>query len=73
MRMARCSPASLAAAATRTLPRTASHMPMYPVIPENTAPTRKKMLRPMRSVFVSAGSRNSRKNTTTAKIDRVLN
>ena len=31
------------------------------------------MLRPMRSLVVSAGSRNSTKNTTTAKTERVLN
>ena len=34
-----------AAAAVRTLPRTASHMPMKPIEPENTQPTRKATVR----------------------------
>ena len=68
-----CSPDSLAAAATRTLPRTASHMPMYPVMAEKTAPTRKKIERPIRSLVVSAGRRKSTKKTMTAKIAKVLN
>ena len=38
---------SRAAAATRTFPRTASHMPMKPVRAENTAPTTKKIERPI--------------------------
>ena len=71
--MAPCSFSSRAAAATRTLPRTASHIPIHPVKPEKTAPTRKKMLRPIFSESVSAGSRNSTKKTTTAKMARVLN
>ena len=71
--IARCSPSVFAAAATRTFPRTASHMPIYPVTPENTAPMTKKMLRPMRSVVVSAGSTKRTKKTMTAKMLRVLN
>ncbi len=74
MRIALTSPpSSLAAAATRTLPRTASHMPVYPVIAEKTAPTRKKIERPTFSDVVSAGRRNSRKKTSAAKTDRVRN
>ncbi len=46
IRIAGRSPPSRAAAATRTLPRTQSDMPMNPVNPEASAPIRKKMLRP---------------------------
>lgn len=48
-------PCSRAAAATRTLPRTASHMPVKPVTAENSAPMTKKTDRPIRSPVESAG------------------
>ena len=75
IRMAGRSPAkpARAAAATRTLPRTASHMPVKPVRPENNAPTRKKMLRPQRTPDPSAGSSSSTKKMTTTKTPRVRN
>ena len=46
--MAERSPDSRAALATRTLPRTASHMPENPVVAEKTAPTTKATERPNR-------------------------
>ena len=46
---------------------------MYPVMPEKTAPTKKNNERPMRSAWVSAGRRNSKKKTRTAKIAKVRN
>ena len=55
IRIALRSPPSRAAAATRTLPRTHSDMPVNPVSPENRAPTRKKMLRPHCTPWPSAG------------------
>ena len=73
MRIARGEPDSLAAAATRTLARTASHMPMYPVSAENAAPMRKKIDRPIRCEVVSAGNASSRKNATRANHASVRN
>jgi hypothetical protein len=73
IRMAGRSPASLAAAATRTLPRTASHMPVKPVTAENRAPTRKKMERPIRTSPSTAGSASSTKKISTTKMPSVLN
>ena len=67
------SPLSRAAAATRTLPRTASDMPVNPVSAENPAPTRKKMDRPHRTDEPSAGSTSSTKKMMTTKMPRVLN
>ena len=55
IRIALRSPPSRAAAATRTLPRTHSDMPVNPVSPENRAPTRKKMLRPQRTPVAVRG------------------
>jgi hypothetical protein len=40
---------------------------------EKTAPTRKKIERPIRSLVVSAGRRKRTKKTMTAKIASVLN
>ncbi len=71
--IARRSPDSRAAAATRTLPRVVSVMPTKPVRPENKAPTRKKAERPHRMPGVSAGSSNSTKKMMTTKTPRVLN
>jgi len=48
MRSARRSPDSRAALATRTLPRTASHIPAKPVMAENEAPRMKAIERPRR-------------------------
>ena len=59
--------------ADETSVRVASVMPMKPTSAENTAPTRKKIGRPTRTDVSSAGSRNSRKKTRTAKTARVLN
>src|SRR5580704_9690638 len=68
------SPPSRAAAATRTLPRTVSDMPVNPVSPENKAPTRKKMLRPHITPAPPAwGSTSSTKKMTTTNTPRVLN
>ena len=64
--------ASRAAAATRTLARTASHMPRYPIDAENPAPTRKKIDRPI-LIPASPGSRKSSPNTTTANSTSVRN
>jgi hypothetical protein len=66
-------PDSLAALATRRLVRVASVMPMKPTSAENSAPTRKKIGRPTRTALLSAGSRNSRRKTRTAKTASVLN
>ncbi len=74
MRMARRSPDSWAAAATRTFPRTASHIPVNPASAENKAPTRKKMERPSRTeVPPSAGRISSRKKISTTNTPMVLN
>ena len=73
IRMAGRSPASLAAAATRTLPRTASDMPRNPTRAENTAPTRKNRLRPQRTDSPSAGRSSSTKKIRTTKTPIVLN
>ncbi len=62
-----------AAAATRTLPRTASDIPVNPVSAEKSAPTRKKPLRPQRTDAVSAGSGSSTKKISTTKTPIVLN
>src|SRR5580658_5260716 len=73
IRNARRSPPSRAAAATRTLPRTVSDMPVNPVNPENKAPTRKKMLRPHITPAPPAwGSTSSTKKMTTTNTPRVL-
>ena len=50
IRMAGFRPSERAAAATRTLARTASHMPRKPIRPEKTAPTRKAIEREILSV-----------------------
>ena len=73
IRIARRSPLSFAAAATRTLPRTVSDMPVNPVRPENRAPTRKKMLRPQRTSVSTAGRSRSTKKIRTTKTPSVLN
>ena len=73
IRIALRSPESRAAAATRTLPRTHSDMPVNPVSPENTAPTRKKMLRPQRTSELSAGSRSRIQKIMKTKTPSVLN
>ena len=73
IRIACRSPPSRAAAATRTLPRTHSDMPVNPVSAENMAPTRKKMLRPQRTLVSSAGSRSRMKKMMTTNTLRVLN
>ena len=73
IRMAGRSPDSLAAAATRTFPRTASHIPVNPVIAENSAPTRKKIDRPKRTDSSTAGSTSSTKKISTTKTLSVLN
>ena len=73
IRIARRSPLSFAAAATRTLPRTVSDMPVNPVRPENRAPTRKNMLRPQRTSVSTAGSSRSTKKIRTTKMPSVLN
>jgi len=44
-----------------------------PVVAENSAPTKKKMLRPQRTEVPSAGSSNSTKKMTTTKTPRVRN
>ena len=44
------SPDSRAAFATRTLPRTASHIPEKPVVAEKSAPTAKAIERPSRII-----------------------
>jgi hypothetical protein len=73
IRIAGRSPPSRAAAATRTLPRTHSDMPVNPVTAENSAPIRKKMLRPQVTAGPSAGSGSSTKNMITTKMPRVRN
>ncbi len=73
IRIARCSPDSLAAAATRTLPRTHRDMPVNPVSAENSAPTRKKALRPQRTLSPSAGSTSKIQGMMKAKTPSVLN
>ena len=75
IRMAGRSPSApaRAAAATRTLPRTASDMPVNPVSAENNAPTRKNPLRPQRTDAVSAGSSKSTKKISTTKTLSVRN
>ena len=73
IRIALRSPPSRAAAATRTLPRTHSDMPVNPVSPENSAPTRKKMLRPQRTASPSAGSTRRMKKIRTTKTPSVRN
>ena len=50
-----------------------SVMPTNPVTAENSAPTRKKMLRPQRTLAPSAGSTSSTKKMMTTKTPRVLN
>jgi len=61
-----------AAAATRTLALTARLMPRYPMAAEKRAPTMKKTERPILT-FVSPGRTNSRAQTMTTKMPRVLN
>ena len=75
IRIAGRSPAapSRAAAATRTLPRTARDIPVNPVVAENKAPTRKKMLRPQRTDAESAGSSRRMKKIGTTKMPMVRN
>ena len=73
IRIAERSPDSLAAAATRTLPRTHSDMPVNPVSPENRAPTRKNNDRPQRTPPPSAGSTSSTKKMITTNTPRVRN
>ena len=73
IRIAERSPDSFAAAATRTLPRTVSDMPVNPVRPENRAPTRKNNDRPKRTPSPSAGSTSSTKKITTTKTPIVRN
>src|SRR5580700_2133746 len=73
IRIAVRSPPSRAAAATRTLPRTHSDMPVNPVSAENSAPTRKKMLRPHITPLPAEGSTSSTKKMTTTNTPRVLN
>ncbi len=73
IRMARRSPLSRAAAATRTLPRTVSDMPVNPVSAENTAPTTKNSDRPHRTPPESAGSSSSTKKISTTNTPRVRN
>ena len=73
IRRACFSPLSRAAAATRTLPRTVSDMPVKPVSPEKSAPTRKNMLRPHRTPAPSAGSSRRMKKIGTTKKPIVLN
>ena len=73
IRIAECSPDSLAAAATRTLPRTHSDMPVNPVSPENRAPTRKNNERPQRTPSPSAGSTSRTKKMITTNTPRVRN
>jgi hypothetical protein len=71
MRIATFSPDSLAAAATRTFPRTASHMPVKPVSAEKRAPTTKNTERPMATPVEAAGNRKSRNGiamTNTASV-----
>jgi len=65
--------ASPAAAATRTLPRTASHMPRYPTVAEKTAPTTKNTERPTRIPVLSAGRSSSRNGITTTNTASVRN
>ena len=75
----RVRPSERAAAATRRLARTASHMPRKPIRPEKTAPTRKAIEREILSVHSPkpaspcTGSSKSRKKATTAKTARVRN
>ncbi len=75
IRMAGRSPAapSRAAAATRTLPRTASDIPVNPASAENNAPTRKNALRPHRTDAVSAGRSRSTKKIGMTKMPMVRN
>ncbi len=73
IRIAECSPDSFAAAATRTLPRTVSDMPVNPVSAENSAPTRKNAERPQRTPVPSAGSSSSTKKITTTNTPSVRN
>ncbi len=73
IRMAECSSPARAAAATRTLPRTASHIPRKPVIAEKSAPTAKKIERPQRTASESAGSSRSSRGMTMTKTPRVRN
>jgi len=73
IRMARFSPLSRAAAATRTLPRTVSDMPVNPVSAENTAPITKNSDRPHRTPGPSAGRRSSTKKISTTNTPRVRN
>ena len=73
MRIAFRSPDSRAAAATLTLPRTASDIPVNPVSAENSAPHRKKMDRPHLTPVVSAGSRSRTKKITITNTPRVRN
>ncbi len=70
---ARSSLDSLAAAATRTLPRTARFIPVNPVSPENNAPTRKNMERPIRTDSPSAGRISRMKKISTTNTAIVLN
>ena len=73
IRIAGRSPPSRAAAATRTLPRTQSDMPMNPVRPEASAPIRKKMLRPHWTPGPGDGSSSRIKKIRTTKALSVLN
>ena len=73
MRIASRSPASRAAAATRTFPRTASHIPANPVSAENSAPTTKNIDLPTRTPALSAGSSRSSRGMSTTKTPTVRN
>ena len=80
IRNARRRPDSLAAFAVRTLARTASHIPAYPVIALNAAPRMNATERPNRSAnslwaaFSGTGSaKNSRTVSTAMKTATVRN
>ena len=75
IRIADRSPPSRAAAATRTLPRTHSDIPVNPVSAEKPAPTRKKIDRPQRTPSPPAGTGSSKstKKMMTTNTPRVLN
>ena len=62
-----------AAAATRTLARTASDIPRYPMAAENAAPTTKATLRAARRSHPSAGRASRSSRTATANQPRVRN
>ena len=66
-------PGSREAEATRMLAAVASRMPRLPIVAENSAPTRKKIDRPMLSPMLAAGSAKSSTKTIATKTARVLN